>query len=270
MPFNATGTYLLDNLRFVSGQAGGCGDFVEGNILAAWTSGGDSRTTTLSALTSGAVAARRRCAPSPTRPSTSSSATTRRRRSTHRLPTNFASPSVALNTTPGGWQIAGPVLVAEDTNGARIQFEPRRQMLGVDGNLGQWPARRSPAAPRWITTGGPVNWSSIRAIEIHADTFDDGFTLDVDAVSFERTGTTCECTTPCGTHGVCNQSHLYCDCQLGWGGSSVVFVLRGRVRAAEQRVRRCRTTALRRCGRTRSARRPAIRGWRFTTTRSRP
>ena len=220
VPFNATGTYLLDNLRFVAGQTGGCGDFVEGNVLGTWTSGGDAATTTLSVLTSGAVRGSqalravtnapfdffvRYVAPTPINASTANELRVAVR---------------SLNTTPGGWQVAGPILVAEDTNGARIQFEPRRQMLGVDGNL--WTVASAPLAgsPSWVTTGGPVNWSSIRAIEIHADTFDDGFTLDVDAVSFERTGTTCECTTPCGTHGVCNQSHLYCDCQLGWGGTA--------------------------------------------------
>ena len=237
VPFNATGTYLLDNLRFVAGQAGGCGDFVEGNILGTWTSGGDAATTTLSVLTSGAVRGSqalravtnapfdffvRYNAPTPINASGANELRVAVR---------------SLNTTPGGWQITGPVLVAEDTNGARIQFEPRRQMLGVDGNL--WTVASAPIAgsPSWITTGGPVNWSSIRAIEIHADTFDDGFTLDVDAVSFERTGTT-GVHHPCGTTA---SESIYCDGQLGWGGTASCSSARPgsrcrqRLRAAERR-----------------------------------
>jgi len=221
VPSNETGTYLLDNLRFVSTQSGGCGDLVEGaNLLSNWTSGGDSQTTTLSVLSSGAVRGSqalravtnapfdwfvRYNAPSPINASTANELRVAVR---------------GLNTTPGSWQMAGPVLVVEDTTGARIQFAPHKQYLGIDGVT--WNVASAPIAgsPIWDTTGGPINWSSVRAIEIHADTFDSGFTIDVDALSFERTGTVCDCAASCGTHGVCNQDHLYCDCNLGWGGNA--------------------------------------------------
>jgi len=221
VPSNETGTYLLDNLRFVSVQSGGCGDFVEGaNFLSNWTSGGDSQTTTLSALSSGAVRGSqalravtnapfdwfvRYNAPSPINASTANELRVAVR---------------ALNTTPSGWQEAGPILVVEDTNGARITFSPHKQYLGLDGVT--WNVASAPIAggPSWDTTGGPINWSSVRAVEIHADTFDAGFTVDVDALSFERTGTTCDCASSCGAHGVCNQDHLYCDCNIGWGGNA--------------------------------------------------
>jgi hypothetical protein len=221
VPFDATGTYLVDNLRFVAGQTGGCGDFVEGNVLATWTTGSsDGAATTLSVLASGAV-----------RGSQALRAVTNSGfdfwvRYNAPAPINASAANelrVAVrgnNTTPIGWQENGPILVVEDTAGARIQFQPRRQLLSIDGL--SWNVASVPitGAPNWITSGGPVNWSSIRAVEIHADTWDFGFTLDVDAVSFERTGTTCECATACGAHGVCNQDHLYCDCNLGWGGTA--------------------------------------------------
>ena len=221
VPSNATGTYLLDNLRFIAGQSPGCADFVETDVLGRWTWGASDSpppTTTLSVLGTGNVVRGQRAL----RATTTSGFDFWVR---YQAPAPIDASQmnelrVAVrgnNTTPFGWQGNFPVLVAEDTSGARATFEPTEQLLSTDGISWAVAAATLAGGAGWIKTGG-VNWASIRAIEIHADTWDSGFSLDVDALSFERTGTTCECPTPCGTRGTCNQTTLSCDCNLGYAG----------------------------------------------------
>lgn len=235
VPSNATGTYLFDNLRFGGTPPVGCGDFVEGNILANWTWGAvDAPATTLSLLSGSdvvrgqqalrAVTAAafdfwlRYTAPQPIDASTSNELRVAVR---------------GLNTTPSGWQGNMPSLVVEDTSGARIQLTPTTPILSRDGIT--WVVASVPVpsgSPGWVVTGGPIQWNAVHAIEVHADTFESGFTLDVDAMSFERSGTVCACAAPCGTHGTCDQSSLSCDCNLGWAGNTCAtcatgFVLQG-------------------------------------------
>lgn len=230
VPSDATGTYLLDNLRFVA-PAGGCGDFVENDILTNWTWGASDAppaTTTLGVLGSTDAVRGQHALRAVT---TSGFDFWLRYQPPAAIDASQANElRVAvrgLNTTPIGWQGNFPVIVAEDTTGARIQFTPTSQLLSIDGV--SWNVAKVPLAggPGWIQSGGPVNWSSIRAIEIHADTWDSGFTLDVDALSFERTGAVCECAVPCGTRGTCNQSTLSCDCNLGYTGTGCTSCVDG-------------------------------------------
>jgi hypothetical protein len=223
VPVNATGTYLLDNLRFVGGQAGGCGDFVEGDILSRWTwaaSDAPPATTTLSVL--GAADAVR--GQQALRAVTTSGFDFWLRYTPAQAIDASASNELRVavrgrNTNSAGWQGNFPVIFVEDTAGARVRFEPTSQLLSTDGV--SWRVATVPLAggPGWLSSGGPVNLHAVSAVEIHADTWDSGFTLDVDALSFERTGTVCDCAVSCGNRGVCNQSTLSCDCNLGFAGS---------------------------------------------------
>ncbi len=187
VPSDATGTYLFDNLRFLPSSVGAA-DLVETDILSRWTWGWSSPSntppnTTLSVLGAGQTylgqaALRavtdasgdfwlRYSAPSPID-----------------LGTNEALRMAlrALNTTPGGWQV-GPVIVIEDATGARMTLSPEGIPLPRDGIT--WYDFRVPLAGRidW-TLSGAIDLHRITAIEVHVDTYDAGFTLDLDAVAF--------------------------------------------------------------------------------------
>ena len=185
VPFNATGTYLFDRLRFSAG-ANGAVDLVETNILARWTSGStDGATTQLSVLSgsqaffgqSGLRAVTnaaldfwlRYDAPAPVDVGTNGF---------------LRAASRALNLSPNGWQIAAPIIVVEDTTGARMTLSPDANSLPVDGTT--WVDIRAPRAggSGWTRTGANVDLHRVRALELHADTWDSGFTWDVDAVMF--------------------------------------------------------------------------------------
>lgn len=94
------------------------------------------------------------------------------------------------NTTPLGWQGNFPALVVEDTTGARARFDPDELHLSRDGIT--WSIVTVPLAggAGWTKTGS-VNWRRVRAVEIHADTWDFGFTLDVDGLNFKRSDEKC-------------------------------------------------------------------------------
>jgi len=192
VPFNATGTYLLDNLHFLAGAVGSA-DLVETNILQRWTSGSvDGPTNTqLSVLTGsqaffGAAALRavtdapfdfflRYTAPTPIDTGTDD---------------YLRIASRALNTSPIGWQIAAPVIVIEDASGARLTLTSSSNKLPVDGV--SWVDFRAPLAGGvgWTRTG-TADLHSVRAIELHTDTWDAGFTWDLDAVMFTKQFDTC-------------------------------------------------------------------------------
>jgi hypothetical protein len=95
------------------------------------------------------------------------------------------------NTTPYRWQVASPVVVLEDATGSRAQYAPAANLLNWDG--ASWVGIALPLAgdPLWSVTGQAVDRSAITRIEIHTDTWDYGFTLDVDALSFDRAGASC-------------------------------------------------------------------------------
>jgi hypothetical protein len=92
----------------------------------------------------------------------------------------------ALNTTPYSWQINGPVIELQDASGARLELTPDSQYLPKDGRT--WVRVQAPlrGGDGWTASPGPFDYSRITAIEVHADTWDTGFTLDVDDVRFGR------------------------------------------------------------------------------------
>jgi hypothetical protein len=128
----------------------------------------------------------------------------------------------SLNTTPTGWQGDFPVVVLEDTASQRRTYTPTRNFLGRDGSA--WTPITIPLAgsSTWTVSGSAVNLASLRRLEIHADTWESGFRLDVDALSFERAQTTCalQCPNSCGGRGTCDAATLGCACNLGYSGAA--------------------------------------------------
>jgi hypothetical protein len=59
----------------------------------------------------------------------------------------------------------------------------------------------------------------IAAIEVHADTWDSGFTLDLDGMSIEKASTQCACPVACSRHGRCAPDSFACLCDLGYDGN---------------------------------------------------
>lgn len=95
------------------------------------------------------------------------------------------------NTTPNGWQGNFPVVVLRDSVGRTRSYTPNSQFLTKDGVT--WVDVTIPLAgdATWSVAGDTVDLRTLWQVEIHADTWDSGFTLDVDAVSFEKSATVC-------------------------------------------------------------------------------
>jgi hypothetical protein len=203
-------------------MTGHCGDLIEADILARWTSGASDdppASTTLSVLEAG------------------SSLLGKALRAVTNSGFDFwlrylypAAVDVStndelrfavrgLNQTPIGWQGNFPVVVLEDADSARATYSPTAQHLGTSGAA--WDAVSVPlrGGPGWQVAGGPVDFTRLAAIEVHADTWDSGFTLDLDAMSFEQAGTSCPCPVACSQHGRCASESYACLCDLGYAGS---------------------------------------------------
>jgi len=187
VPFNATGNYLFDNLHFLAGAVGSA-DLVESNILSRWTFGSNNgaTNTTLSVLTGSQAFfgqnALRAVTDAPFDFFLRYNAVT---------PIDIGTDdyirvaSRALNTSPNGWQIEAPVIVVEDSTGARLTLTPVSNRLPVDGVT--WVDFRAPLGgdASW-TKNGTANLHAVRAVELHTDTWDAGFTWDIDAVMFTK------------------------------------------------------------------------------------
>jgi hypothetical protein len=95
------------------------------------------------------------------------------------------------NTTPYKWQISSPVVVLQDVLGNRRQYAPASNLLNWDGV--RWVGIEVPLAggPSWSVSGQTVDLSALQRIEVHTDTWDFGFTLDLDAMSFDQIGAAC-------------------------------------------------------------------------------
>lgn len=195
VPFNVTGNVLFDNLHFLTGAVGSA-DLVETNILSRWTSGSNdsSPNTTLSVLTGsqayfGQSALR----------AVTDAGFDFFLRYTAVTPIDIGTDdylriaSRALN--PNDWQVNAPVVIIEDSTGARMTVTPDAIRLPVDGVT--WVDFRAPlnGGPGW-TTSGSANLHAVRAIELHTDTWDSGFTWDLDAVQFTKAFDTCAGTAP--------------------------------------------------------------------------
>ena len=124
----------------------------------------------------------------------------------------------ARNGNPYSWQISGPLVVLEDASARRTTYAPTKQLLPADGAT--WTDLRMPLAGDavWQRSGDDVDRRAIRAIELHADTWDTGFELAIDALSFEKHDRVCPCQIDCNGHGQCPADALACTCDLGYGG----------------------------------------------------
>ncbi len=124
----------------------------------------------------------------------------------------------ALNTTQYGWQGNFPVVVLEDATGQRRIYTPTSQLIGTDGV--EWRRVVVPLAggTGWTLGGQAVDFATIRAIETHFDTWDFGFRVDLDAMSFETTAHACPCPRTCSGHGDCLGGSFECTCDLGFAG----------------------------------------------------
>lgn len=123
----------------------------------------------------------------------------------------------AENTSAFGWQINSPVVVLEDTSGAQRTWTPGGILLPTDGLA--WKLIEAPLAggDGWTVSGAAIDMAHVAAIEIRTDTWDAGFTLAVDALSFKKAGEVCEVTCPaqCSGRGACDPLSLGCACDIG-------------------------------------------------------
>lgn len=109
------------------------------------------------------------------------------------------------NTNEPTWQGRFPIVVLEDSDGRRISYEPETNLLGLD----TWAHISMPLSggEGW-TSSGFADLSKIRAFEIHADTWGEGFTIWLDAVEFRVDVQTCfDCTEACGDVSYCAHDH---------------------------------------------------------------
>jgi hypothetical protein len=190
VPHNVTGNYLFDNLHFLAGAVGTT-DLVETNILSRWAHGSNAgpTNTTLSVLTGsqaylGQSALR----------AVTDAGFDFFLRFTAVTPVDIGTDdalrvaSRALNVND--WQLAAPVVVIEDATGARMTLASLVNKLPSNGVT--WIDLKVPLAGGlgWIKTG-TADLHAVRAIELHTDTWDSGFTWDIDAVQFTKLFDTC-------------------------------------------------------------------------------
>lgn len=126
----------------------------------------------------------------------------------------------AANPSPIGWQGNTPVLVLEDASGAQKVYTPGSVLLPVDGIT--WELVSAPLAggEGWTASGADIDMSKIAAVEIRTDTWDAGFVLSVDALSFRKKEEVCEvsCPSDCSGRGACDPVSLGCSCEVGATG----------------------------------------------------
>jgi parallel beta-helix repeat protein len=90
----------------------------------------------------------------------------------------------ANDPSPAGWQ-AGPTVVLATSTGATISYAPPALLLPTSTATG-WTFIEVPLAGGngWTRTNNGGSLSQVNWVEIHADTWDAGFDVWVDAVSF--------------------------------------------------------------------------------------
>jgi len=89
----------------------------------------------------------------------------------------------ANDPSPAGWQ-SGPVIVLGSPNGT-ITYTPPQLLLPTSASAG-WTFIEVPLAGGngWTMTNAGGSLSQVNWVELHADTWDAGFDIWVDAVSF--------------------------------------------------------------------------------------
>ena len=212
-----------------------CGDFVETDVLSRWSSGSeDSAATTLGVLDPGSTLVGSQALRAVTLSGFdfwlryTPAGGTLVAGGTDEL--RFA--IRGLNTTPVGWQGNFPVVVIEDATSARRTYTPTAQLLNSDGLA--WIPVKVPlnGGTGWQVSGSAVDFGRIAAIEVHADTWDAGFSLDIDGMSIEKAATVCACPVTCSQHGQCAPDSFACLCDLGYGGNDCASCAEGFVAQA--------------------------------------
>ncbi|MBI1944487.1 MAG: hypothetical protein HYS27_02255 [Deltaproteobacteria bacterium] len=133
------------------------------------------------------------------------------------------------NTNSPTWQGNAPVVALVDTLGRRRLLVPDRGVLSSDGAT--WTRVSVPLAGGPSARGG-VSWSGtgvvdlgrLAAIEIGADTWGAGFSLDVDGVAFVSAagaadGCAVDCPARCSGQGTCDEERVTCECDVGATGA---------------------------------------------------
>lgn len=139
----------------------------------------------------------------------------------------------ATNTNTG-WQGNVPLLTLEDQGGKRRSYAPGAALYPKDGTT--WIELRVPLAggKGWQASGDALDLAKLAALELTADTWEAGFTIDFDKLGFVAPGTTCaaQCPTDCSGRGRCSPEKLGCVCEVGAIGPACAtcatgFVLEG-------------------------------------------
>jgi|GEM_PF-487703 len=200
---------------------GACADLVETDVLANWSSYGTNNPNTTLSLLSPAVAGE-----TALRAVTDAPFEWVLRYDVPGAPIDASAADQIRfairgnNVTPYGWQGEFPVVVLEDSTATRATYRPLSQHLNIDGV--NWVRIEIPldGDAQWQVINPGVNLSDIVAVEVQADTWDAGFTIDLDAMSFEVAASTCpnSCPGGCSGHGTCNPANFNCQCALGWAG----------------------------------------------------
>lgn len=132
------------------------------------------------------------------------------------------------------WQVNAPIVVIEDASSARRTLAPLSQLFPRDGIT--WDLIEVPLAggPGWDVSGDAIDLAAVKAIEIGTDTWDYGYTFDVDALSFKKSGEVCQASCPadCSGHGACDVAALRCVCDLGAVGTDCAVCGEGFVEQA--------------------------------------
>ena len=122
----------------------------------------------------------------------------------------------AKNTNTG-WQGNVPAVTLEDASGSRRTYTPPGVLYPTDGKT--WVELRVPLAGGrgYQVTGDALDGAHLKAVELTADTWEAGFTLDLDGLSFVAPGSTCAitCENDCSGRGECSAQKLGCVCEVG-------------------------------------------------------
>ncbi len=127
---------------------------------------------------------------------------------------------VRAKNTNTGWQGNVPLITLEDAQGKRRAYQPTSVLYPTDGVT--WVELRVPLSGGggFQTSGDVVDFSHIKAFELTADTWEAGFTIDVDGVGIVAGGARCAVSCPgdCSGRGDCSPERLGCVCEVGAQG----------------------------------------------------
>jgi hypothetical protein len=131
------------------------------------------------------------------------------------------------NTNQPAWQGVLPVIRLKDTVGQLLVLRPDLSQLSpaMDGFV----RVRLHLDDHADAPNPNFNRNAIQGVEVLADTWGAGFTLDIDALSFALPGATCamNCPSDCHDQGQCDADSLQCSCDLGAGGPGCGTCLEG-------------------------------------------